>query len=152
MRPGRKGRGCPGGIPISHARSTRSSRRPCSADGKRNLIWLQYPDGTMISRFRRLKNDFRTGWAKVRQGTAKAANRSLEEMELLRLKYQLYKVEDEIKEHLRAAGERAFQLIERKGSAMLEDKEIHDRFAKRYQLKQEEARIRFDMGQIKEQG
>jgi len=65
-----------------------------------------------MSRFRRFKNDVRTGWAKVRQGTAKVADRSLEEMEFLRLKFQLYKVEDQIKEHLRAAGERAFQLIE----------------------------------------
>jgi len=41
----------------------------------------------MISRFRRFKNDLRTGWAQVRQGTAKAADQSLEEMELLRLKF-----------------------------------------------------------------
>jgi small-conductance mechanosensitive channel len=106
----------------------------------------------MILRFRRLTNDLRTGWAKVRQGTTKAADRSLEEMELLRLKFTLYKVEDQIKEHLRAAGERAFQLIERKGSGVLEDKEIKDLFAKVDQLKQEETRIRFEMDQIKERG
>jgi len=105
----------------------------------------------MMSRFRRFKSDFRTGWAKVRQGTAKVADRSLEEMEFLRLKFQLYKVEDQIKEHLRAAGERAFQLIERKGGGVLEDKEIQDLFRKVDQLKQEEARIRFEMEQIKEQ-
>ncbi len=105
-----------------------------------------------MSRFRRFKNDFRTGWAKVRQGTAKATDRSLEEMELLRLKFQLYKVEDQIKEHLRAVGERAFQLMERKGSGVLEDKEIQDLFGKVDQLKQEEARIRFEMDQIKDQG
>jgi small-conductance mechanosensitive channel len=106
----------------------------------------------MSSRFRRFNNDLRSGWAKVRQGTAKAADRSLEEMELLRLKFQLYKVEDQIKEHLRTAGERAFQLIERKGSGVLEDKEIQDLFAKVDQFKQEEARIRFEMDQIKERG
>src|SRR5436309_15836759 len=105
MRPGRQRRSCSSGIPISRDRSTQSSKQRCSADGKRNLIWLQYPDGTMISRFRRLKNDFRTGLAKVRQGTAKAADRSLEETELLRLNYQLYEVEDQIMEHPRAAGE-----------------------------------------------
>jgi hypothetical protein len=104
----------------------------------------------MSSRFRRLTNDLRTGWAKVRQGTTKAADRSLEEVELLRLKFTLYKVEDQIKEHLRAAGERAFQLIERKGSGVLEDKEIQDLFAKVDHLKQEETRIRFEMDQIKE--
>jgi small-conductance mechanosensitive channel len=106
----------------------------------------------MMSRLRRFKNDLRTGWAKVRQSTAKAADRSLEEMELLRLKFQLYKVEDQIKEHLRAAGERAFQLIERKGSEVLEDKEIQELFGKVHQLKQEESRIRFEMDQIKERG
>ena len=105
-----------------------------------------------MSRFRRFKSDFRTGWAKVRQGIAKVADRSLEEMEFLRLKFQLYKVEDQIKEHLRAAGERAFQLIERKGGGVLEDKEIQDLFRKVDQLKQEEARIRFEMDQIKDQG
>ena len=105
-----------------------------------------------MSRFRRFKNDLRTGWAKVRQGTAEARDRSLEEMELLRLKFQLNKVEDQIKEHLRAAGERAFQLIERKGGGVLEDKEIQDLFGKVDQLKQEEARIRFEIDQIKEQG
>jgi small-conductance mechanosensitive channel len=104
----------------------------------------------MLSLFRRFKNDLRAGLAKVRQGTAKAADRSLEEMELLRLKFQLDKVEDQIKEHLRAAGERAFQLIERKGSGVLEDKEIQDLFAKVDQLKQEQTRIRFEMDQIKE--
>jgi small-conductance mechanosensitive channel len=88
----------------------------------------------------------------MRQDTAEAADRSLEEMEFLRLKYQLYKVEDQIKEYLREAGERAFQLIERKGSGVLEDKEIQDLFAKVDQLKQEEARIRFEMEQIKERG
>ncbi len=87
----------------------------------------------------------------MRQGTAEAADRSLEEMDLLRLKFKLYKVEEQIKEHLRTAGERAFQLIERKGSGVLEDKEIQDLFSKVDQLKQEEARIRFDMDQIKEQ-
>ena len=105
-----------------------------------------------MSRFRRFKSDFRTGWAKVRQGTAKVADRSLEEMEFLRLKFQLYKVEDQIKEHLRAAGERAFQLIERKGGGVLEDKEIQDLFRKVDQIKQEQARIRFEMEQIKDQG
>jgi len=105
-----------------------------------------------MSRFRRFKNDLSTGWAKVRQGTAEARDRSLEEMELLRLKFQLNKVEDQIKEHLRAAGERAFQLIERKGSGVLEDKEIQDLFAKVDQLREEETRIRFEMDQIKERG
>ena len=105
----------------------------------------------MNSRFRRFKNDFRTGWAKVRQGTAEATDRSLREVELLRLKFELYKVEDQIKEHLRAAGERAFQLIERKGSGVLDDKEMQRLFEQVDRLKQEEARIRFERDQVREQ-
>lgn len=105
----------------------------------------------MNPRFRRFKNDLRTGWAKVRQGTADATDRSLREIELLRLKFELYKVEDQIKEHVRAAGERAFQLIERKGSGVLDDKEIRRLFEQVDRLTQEEARIRFERDQIKEQ-
>jgi len=105
----------------------------------------------MNPRFRRFKNDLRTGWAKVRQGTAETVDQSLRELELLRLKFELYKVEDQIKDHLRAAGERAFQLIERKGGSVLDDKEMRRLFEKVDQLKQEEARIRFERDQIKEQ-
>lgn len=103
----------------------------------------------MISRFRRFKADLRTGWALVRGGTAKAVNRSLEEAELLRLKFQLYEVEDQMKELYRAAGERAYQLMERGADMVLQDKEIMRLFDQVDRLKQEEARIRFDMEQIK---
>ena len=103
----------------------------------------------MISRFRRFKNDLRTGWMLVRGGTAEAVNRSLEEAELLRLKFQLYEVEDQMKELYQAAGERAYQLMERGADVVLEDKEITRIFEQIDRLKQEEARIRFDREQIK---
>ncbi len=77
----------------------------------------------MNPRFRRFKNDLRTGWAKVRQGTADATDRSLREIELLRLK----------------------------GGGVLDDKEIQRLFEQVDRLKQEEARIRFERDQIKEQ-
>ena len=105
----------------------------------------------MNPRFRRFKNDLRTGWARARQGTAEATDQSLREIELLRLKFELYKVEDQIKEHLRAAGERAFQSIERKGGGVLDDKETQRLFEQVDRLRQEEARIRFERDQIKEQ-
>jgi uncharacterized protein with von Willebrand factor type A (vWA) domain len=103
----------------------------------------------MISRFRRFKNDLRTGWMLVRGGTAEAVNRSLEEAELLRLKFQLYEVEDQMKEFYRAAGERAYQLMERGADMVLQDKETMRLFDQIDRLKQEEVRIRFDMEQIK---
>ena len=105
----------------------------------------------MNLRFRKFKNDLRTGWATVRQGSAETVDQSLREIELLRLKFELYKVEDQIRECLRAAGERAFQLIERQGVSVLDDKELRGLFEKVNQLKQEEARIRFERDQIKEQ-
>ena len=105
----------------------------------------------MNPRFRKFKNDLRTGWATVRQGSAETVDQSLREIELLRLKFELYRIEDQIRDHLRAAGERAFQLIERKGGSVLEDKELRSLFDKVGQLKQEEARIRFERDQIKEQ-
>ena len=105
----------------------------------------------MNPRFRKFKNDLRTGWATVRQGSAETVDQSLREVELLRLKFELYRIEDQIRDHLRAAGERAFQLIERKGGSVLEDKELRSLFDKVGQLKQEEARIRFERDQIKEQ-
>lgn len=104
----------------------------------------------MISRFRRFKNDLRTGWALVRGGTADAVDRTLEEVELLRLKFQLYQLEDRKKELFRAAGERGFQLMERGADTVLQDKELARFFEQVDQLQQEEARIRFDMDQIKE--
>jgi hypothetical protein len=105
----------------------------------------------MNSRFRKFKTDLRTGWATVRQGSAETVDQSLREIELLRLKFELYRVEDQIKDHLRAAGEWAFQLIERKGGSVLDDKEMRGLFEKVDRLKQEEARLRFERDQIKEQ-
>ena len=104
----------------------------------------------MSSRFRKFKNDLRTGWATVRQGSAETVDQSLREIELLRLKFELYQVEDRIRDHLRAAGERAFQLIERKGESVLDDKEMRGLFEKVDRLKQEEARLRFERDQINE--
>lgn len=104
----------------------------------------------MTSRFRRFKNDLRSGWAILRRGSAEAVDRSLEEVELLRLKFQLYKVEDQIKDLYRLAGERAFQLIERGADTIVHDKEMARLFEQVAQLQQEEARIRFEMEQVKE--
>jgi len=104
----------------------------------------------MSPRFRKFKNDLRTGWATVRRGSAETVDQSLREIELLRLKFELYQVEEQIRDCLRAAGERAFQLIERKGGSVLDDKEMQGYFAKVDQLKQEEARIRFERDQINE--
>jgi hypothetical protein len=104
----------------------------------------------MLFRWRRLRQDLRAGWALVRQGSATAVNRSMEEVELLRLKFQLEAVDVQIKELYRAAGERAFQLIERESDSVLNDKELLRLFEQIDQQVQVEERIRFDMEQVRD--
>jgi len=104
----------------------------------------------MLLRWRRLRQDLRAGWAQVRQGSATAVNRSMEEVELLRLKFQLDAVEVQIRELYRAAGERAFQLIEREADSIMNDKELLRIFERIDQHVQVEERIRFDMEQVRD--
>ena len=104
----------------------------------------------MLHRWRRLRQDLRAGWALVRQGSATAVNRSMEEVELLRLKFQLEAVDVQIKELYRAAGERAFQLIERESDSVMNDKELLRLFEQIDQQVQVEERIRFDMEQVRD--
>ena len=104
----------------------------------------------MLLRWRRLRQDLRAGWAQVRQGSATAVNRSMEELELLRLKFQLDAVDVQIRELYRAAGERAFQLIEREADSIMNDKELLRIFERIDQHVQVEERIRFDMEQVRD--
>ncbi len=104
----------------------------------------------MQFRWRRLRHDLRAGLALVRQGSATAVNRSLEEVELLRLKFRLDALEAEIKELYQGAGERAFQLIEREVDTIMHDKELIRLFEKIDQLSEEEGRIRFEMEQVRD--
>ena len=104
----------------------------------------------MLFRWRRLGHDLRAGLALVRQGSATAVNRSLEEVELLRLKFHLDAVEAQIKELYQAVGERACQLIEREADSVMNDKELIRLFEKIDQLSQEEGRIRFEMEQVRD--
>jgi hypothetical protein len=65
---------------------------------------------TMIQR---LKHDLKAGWAAVRYGTAQAATRALEETELLRLRLEVRKLDEKIRDLCRDLGERALALHER---------------------------------------
>ena len=104
----------------------------------------------MPYRWRRLGHDLRAGLVRVRQGSATAVNRSLEEVELLRLKFHLDAVEAQIKALYRSAGERAFQLIEREAGSVMNDKELMRLFEQIDQLIQEEERLRFEMEQVRD--
>lgn len=65
-----------------------------------------------MTMFQRLKHDLRAGWAAVRYGTAQAATRALEETELLRLRLDVRKLDERIRDLCRDLGERAMTLHE----------------------------------------
>ena len=62
--------------------------------------------------FQRLKHDMRAGLATLRHGTAQAAIRALEETELLRIRLEIRKLDQQLEELYRDVGERAVHLRE----------------------------------------
>ncbi len=62
--------------------------------------------------FQRLKHDLKAGLATLRHGTAQAAIRALEETELLRIRLEIRKFDQQLGELHRDVGERAVSLGE----------------------------------------
>ena len=60
----------------------------------------------------RLKHDLKAGLVTLRLGTAQAANRALEETELLRIRLEMRKLDQQLGELYRDVGERAVNLYE----------------------------------------
>lgn len=60
----------------------------------------------------RLKHDLKAGLATLRHGTAQAAIRALEETELLRIRLEIRKLDQQLGELYRDVGERAVSLGE----------------------------------------
>ena len=60
----------------------------------------------------RLKHDLKAGLVTLRLGTAQAANRALEETELLRIRLEIRKLDQQLGELYRDVGERAVNLRE----------------------------------------
>ncbi|MDH4187779.1 MAG: hypothetical protein OEV08_12365 [Nitrospira sp.] len=60
----------------------------------------------------RLKHDLKAGVATLRLGTAQVANRALEETELLRMRLDIRKLDQQLGELYRDVGERAVNLRE----------------------------------------
>lgn len=61
----------------------------------------------------RLKHDLRTGLATLRFGTAHAASRALEETELLRMRLEVRKLDQQLSDLYKDIGERAVDMKER---------------------------------------
>jgi hypothetical protein len=98
----------------------------------------------------RLKHDVRSGWASLRYGPARAATRALEETEMLRLRLDLRKLDDRIKDLHGEIGERAVDLHERGESAdhILSDREINHLAQQVSTLTAERAKILSEMDEI----
>jgi hypothetical protein len=62
--------------------------------------------------FQRLKHDVKAGLATLRHGTAQAAIRALEETELLRIRLDIRKFDQQLEELYRDVGERGVHLRE----------------------------------------
>ncbi|WHZ28564.1 MAG: hypothetical protein OJF51_003362 [Nitrospira sp.] len=63
--------------------------------------------------FQRIKDDVRAGIATLRLGTAHAAGRALEETELLRMRLELRKFDQQLSDLYKDIGERAIDMKER---------------------------------------
>jgi hypothetical protein len=101
--------------------------------------------------FQRLKHDVKAGLATLRHGTAQAAIRALEETELLRIRLDIRKFDQQLEELYRYVGERAIHLREagEPVQRVLYDAEI-DRLVKEIQdLKDARAKLESEITEIR---
>lgn len=100
----------------------------------------------------RLKHDLKTGLATLRLGTAQAANRALEETELLRLRLEVRKIDRQLKELFRDVGERAVSLREagEPVERVLYDTEISRLVKDIHQLKDASKKLEAEMQEIRD--
>ncbi|MGE3154487.1 MAG: hypothetical protein AB7G48_17840 [Nitrospiraceae bacterium] len=99
----------------------------------------------------RLKLDLKAGWATLRQGTAEAANRAMEESELLKLRLELRKIQDQLDQIHEDIGERTVRLVEQGSTlgAIKMDREISAWINQVRKMHDERARIEADMDSIR---
>lgn len=104
-----------------------------------------------VSLLQRLKHDLKAGWATVRRGTAEAANRAMEEAELLRLRLDLRKVDERIRDLCGDIGERAVGLHERGEpiERVLNDMEIGRMAKEVWSLQEQRKKIETEMDDIR---
>ena len=100
----------------------------------------------------RLKHDLKSGLTTLRLGTAQAANRALEETELLRLRLEIRRIDQQLKELYRDVGERAVSLREagEPVERVLYDTEIDRLVREIHQLKETSRKLEADMQEIRD--
>lgn len=100
----------------------------------------------------RLKHDLRSGLATLRLGTAQAANRALEETELLRLRLEIRRIDQHLNELFHDVGERAVSLREagEPVERVLCDTEISRLVKEIHQLKDATKKLEAEMQEIRD--
>lgn len=99
----------------------------------------------------RMKDDLRTGMATLRLGTAHAASRALEETELLRLRLDLRKIDQQLADLYKDIGERALEMKDRGETTerVLYDEDI-DRIAREVrELKEARKKVEAEMDEMR---
>ncbi|MFO0706454.1 MAG: hypothetical protein U0412_06335 [Nitrospira sp.] len=99
----------------------------------------------------RIKHDLLAGLATLRLGTAHAANRALEETELLRLRLEVRKIDQQLSDLYKDIGERAVEMKERGETTerVLHDAEIGRVVREVQQLKEARKKLEADMDDIR---
>ena len=100
----------------------------------------------------RLKHDLKAGLATLRLGTAQAANRALEETEVLRLRLEVRRIDQQLKELYRDVGERAVSLREASEPVerVLYDTEISRLVKEIHELKNASEKLQAEMEEIRD--
>ena len=101
--------------------------------------------------FQRLKHDLKAGLATLRLGTAQVANRALEETELLRIRLEIRKLDQQLDERYRDVGERAVNLREGGGPVerVLYDAEIGRLVKEIQELKDARGKLESEMTDVR---
>jgi len=99
----------------------------------------------------RLKDDLRAGIATVRLGTVHAAGRTLEKAELLRMRLELRKLDQQLSDLYKDIGERAVDMKERGETAerVVYDAEIVRLVKQVDGLKDSQKKLEAEMNQIR---
>ncbi|UVT16689.1 MAG: hypothetical protein H8K04_03775 [Nitrospira sp.] len=99
----------------------------------------------------RLKDDLRSGIATLRLGTVHAAGRALEETELLRMRLELRKLDQQLSDLFKDIGERAVDMKERGETAerVVYDAEIVRLVKEVQELKESRMKLEAEMDEIR---
>ena len=99
----------------------------------------------------RLKHDLKAGLATLRHGTAQAAIRALEETELLRIRLDIRKLDQQLDELYRDVGERGVHLCEggEPVERVLYDAEVGRLVKEIQELKDARGKLESEMAEIR---